>query len=72
MMVRLFSFVVCLMLALSCGSDTPSGPTTDFITINSISPAEGTTLVAGERVTFTAALTCTIVTAIAVRTYAVR
>src|SRR5262245_14162869 len=60
-MVRMLSFIMCLMLLTACGSEKPTGPTTDFITINSIVPAAGTTLVAGERVTFTAVLTCTIV-----------
>jgi len=51
------------LLVVSCGSDTPTGPTTDFISIDSIVPAAGTTLVAGERVTFTVVATCTVVSA---------
>ncbi len=63
MISRTFSFVVSLFLLTGCGSDTPTGPTTDFISVESIVPAAGTTLTAGERVTFTAVVTCTIVSA---------
>ena len=63
MTTRLFSLVACLMVALSCSSDTPTGPTTDFISIDSIVPAAGTTLVAGDRITVSAVVTCTIVSA---------
>jgi hypothetical protein len=63
MITRTFSFVVCAILASACAGDAPTGPTTDFIAIDSMVPAAGTTLVAGERVTFTATITCTIVTA---------
>jgi hypothetical protein len=62
-MVKPFSFIICLAFLGGCGSDTPTGPTTDFIAIESMVPAAGTTLVPGERVTFTAVLTCTIVSA---------
>ena len=58
---RTLSFVVSLFLLTGCGSDTPTGPTTDFITVESIVPVAGTTLTAGERVTFTAVVTATIV-----------
>ena len=61
MLIRTFSLAVCAMLCAGCGSDTPTGPTTDFIQLQSIVPAAGTVLVPGERVTFTAVLDCTIV-----------
>lgn len=60
---RTIGFLISLSLLSSCGGDTPTGPTTDFIAIDSIVPAAGTVLVAGERVTFTVAATCTIVSA---------
>ena len=50
-----------LFLMGSCGSNSPTTPTTDFIALDSIVPAAGTTLNAGDRVTFTAVVTCTIV-----------
>ena len=50
-----------LFLMGSCGSNGPTTPTTDFIALDSIVPAEGTTLNAGDRVTFTAVVTCTVV-----------
>jgi hypothetical protein len=51
-----------LFLAGSCGSNSsPTTPTTDFIALDSIAPAAGTPLKAGDRVTFTAVVTCTIV-----------
>ena len=62
-MLRTFSAVTCVVLLAGCTGDAPTAPTTDFITVDSITPAAGTTLVAGERVTFTAVLTCTIVNA---------
>jgi len=62
-MVKTLSFVACLTVLTACGADTPAGPTTDFISIDSMTPAAGTMLTAGERVTFTATLTCTIVSA---------
>ena len=52
-----------LLLIAGCGSDAPTAPTTDFIALDSIAPAAGTTLTAGERVTFTAVVTCTLVSA---------
>ena len=52
-----------LFLIAGCSSSNPTSPTTDFISLNSIVPAAGTTLTAGERVTFTAVVTCTIVNA---------
>lgn len=50
-----------LFLIAGCGSTSPTGPTTDFISLTSIVPAAGTTLTAGDRVTFTAVVDCTIV-----------
>ena len=52
---------VILFLMGSCGSSSPTTPTTDFIALDSIVPAAGTTLNAGNRVTFTAVATCTLV-----------
>jgi hypothetical protein len=52
-----------LFLIAGCSSSNPTAPTTDFISLNSIVPAAGTALTAGERVTFTAVVTCTIVNA---------
>ena len=63
MMTRLFSFIICLVLVAGCGTDSPAGPTSDFIAVQSIVPAAGTVLTAGERVTFSATLECTIVSA---------
>ena len=61
--LKLVSPALCLGLFLiaGCSSSSPTAPTTDFISVNSIVPAAGTALNAGERVTFTAVLTCTIV-----------
>lgn len=50
-----------LVLIAGCGSNTPTAPTTDFIALESIVPAAGTTLTAGTRVAFTAVVTCTLV-----------
>ena len=50
-----------LFLIAGCGSSGPAGPTSDFISVTSIVPADGTTLMVGDRVTFTAVVTCTIV-----------
>ena len=50
-----------LGVVAGCGSSTPAAPTSDFIALDSIVPAVGTVLTAGERVTFTAVVTCTIV-----------
>lgn len=58
---RRSAILLGLFLIAGCGSTTPTGPTTDFISLDSIVPAAGTTLTAGERVTFTAVVTCTIV-----------
>jgi hypothetical protein len=59
----MLSFIVSLSLLAGCASDSPAGPTTDFISIRSIVPADGTVLTAGAPVTFTATLECTIVSA---------
>lgn len=50
-----------LFLSAACASNNPTAPTTDFIALDSIVPAAGTSLTAGDRVTFTAVVTCTIV-----------
>jgi hypothetical protein len=50
-----------LFLIAGCASNGPTAPTTDFISLTSIAPAAGTALNAGDRVTFTAVVTCTIV-----------
>ena len=50
-----------LFLIAGCGSSGPTAPTTDSISLTSIVPAAGTMLTAGERVTFTAIVNCTIV-----------
>jgi len=49
-----------LFLLAGCAS-SPTAPTTDSISLTSIVPAGGTTLTAGDRVTFTAVVNCTIV-----------
>ncbi len=58
---RSLLFLCSLLLIAGCGSNSPTTPTTDFIALDSIVPAAGTALNAGERVTFTAVVTCTIV-----------
>lgn len=63
MISRTSSFVVSLFLLTGCTSGTPTGPTADFIAVESITPVAGTTLTAGDRVTFTALVTATIVNA---------
>jgi hypothetical protein len=50
-----------LFLIAGCGNSSPTAPTTDFISLSSIVPPAGTALNAGDRVTFTAVVTCTIV-----------
>jgi hypothetical protein len=59
---KTLSFVACLSVLTAC-ANTPAAPTAESITLQSIVPAPGTALVAGERVTFTAVVTCTIVNA---------
>jgi hypothetical protein len=58
---RVVGVVCSLCLIAGCGSDGPTAPTTDFISLDSIVPAAGTSLNAGDSVTFTAVVTCTIV-----------
>ena len=53
--------LLTMALLAACGSDTPTGPTSEWIDLNSLTPAAGTTLTAGDSVTFTATVTCTIV-----------
>jgi hypothetical protein len=50
-----------LVLVAGCSS-SPTAPTSDSITLTSIVPAAGTMLSAGERVTFTAVVNCTLAT----------
>jgi len=50
-----------LFLIAGCASSSPAAPTSDFISLSSIVPAAGTMLTAGDRVTFTAVVECTIV-----------
>jgi hypothetical protein len=59
--LRTLGLYLSVLLIAGCGSDTPTAPTTDFIALDSIAPAAGTALNAGDRVTFTAVVTCTIV-----------
>lgn len=46
----------------SCGGSSPTQPARDWIELKSIQPAEGSTFAAGEQVTFTATVDCTIAT----------
>ena len=55
------SGLLFILLIAGCGSNSPTAPTTDFISLTSIVPAAGTTLTAGDRITFTAVANCTIV-----------
>ena len=55
--------LLALLATTACGGESPTAPTTDWIELNSITPSSGTTLTAGERVTFTTTVTCTIVNA---------
>lgn len=48
-----------IFLLAGC-SDSPTAPTADGVTLQSITPAAGTALTAGQRVTFTAVVSCTI------------
>ena len=50
-----------VLLIAGCGSSSPTAPTTDFISLTSIVPVAETTLTAGDRVTFTAVVNCTLV-----------
>jgi hypothetical protein len=60
-MSRKWIMLVILAATMACGSDTPTTPTSDWIELNALTPPSGTTLTAGERVTFTATVTCTVV-----------
>jgi hypothetical protein len=60
--LRRASLGLTLFLIAGCGDTSPTAPTSDFITLTSIVPAAGTTLTAGDRVTFTAVVDCTLVT----------
>jgi hypothetical protein len=51
-----------ILAVVSCGG-SPTQPKTDFIELKAISPAAGTILTASSQVTFTATVTCTIVSA---------
>lgn len=62
-MIRVRWMLVALLTASACGGSPTEPTTTDWIELDSISPAVGATLTAGERVTFTAVVTCTIVSA---------
>jgi hypothetical protein len=53
------SLWLSVFLLTGC-SDSPTAPTADGITLQSITPAAGTVLTAGQRVTFTAVVNCTI------------
>jgi hypothetical protein len=59
--LRSRALLLSLFLIAGCGSNGPTAPTTESILLTSISPAVGTTLNAGDRVTFTAVVSCTIV-----------
>lgn len=54
--------VLLLSLPLASCSGASTQPTRDWIELKSIQPAEGSALIAGERVTFTATVDCTIAT----------
>jgi hypothetical protein len=54
--------VMLLLLALASCSGAPAQPTRDWIELKSIQPAEGSALGAGEQVSFTATVDCTIAT----------
>jgi len=62
-MSRTWILLVTLVATVACGGETPTTPTRDWIELNSISPTANTTLTPGERVTFTATVTCTVATA---------
>jgi hypothetical protein len=57
--LRSASLCFSLFAIMSCSS--PTAPTTDSISLTSLVPAAGTTLRTGDRVTFTAVVSCTIV-----------
>lgn len=55
-----FGILFGSLLVAGC-SNSPTAPTNDGIALQSITPGAGTVLTAGDRVTFTAIVTCTIV-----------
>lgn len=59
--LRQCAAIVFVVTLAACGSETPTQPSGDWIDLNALSPAGGATLTAGERVTFTATVTCTVV-----------
>jgi hypothetical protein len=59
--VRAPRLLFVLVLIAGCGSNGPTTPTTESIALDSIVPPAGTSLNAGDRVTFSAEVTCTIV-----------
>ena len=61
--LRRLVFVFGLFGIAGCGSNSPAAPASDFIALDSIVPVADSTLNAGDRVTFTAVVTCTIVNA---------
>jgi hypothetical protein len=58
--LRSASLWLSLFLIAGCGS-SPTAPTADSISLTSMVPAAGTMLNVGDRVTFTAVTSCTIV-----------
>ena len=61
MVFRCLLALPIVLLAACGGADSPTAPTSEWIDLNSLTPAAGTTLTAGDRVTVTATVTCTIV-----------
>lgn len=56
----IYALVLGCFQVAACASDSPTSPTADNIQIESVVPAAGTALKAGDRVTFTAVVTGTI------------
>ena len=61
MIFRCLLALPIVLLAACGGADSPTAPSSEWIDLNSLTPATGTTLTAGDRVTVTATVTCTIV-----------
>jgi hypothetical protein len=57
---RLWWLLLPVVALLSCGGETPTSPDRDWIEFVSLTPASGTALTAGERVTFTTTVACTV------------